>query len=112
RARVGHETDQCNAGSSARSRAPIVPLPAPDVPARPSRTPRRPPPRSLVPPSGVPPSAPSPSAGKLLEQRPPLVRTQASQTPALGDLELRHEMTRPHLADAGQRLEHAHNLQL
>src|SRR5207253_8265717 len=68
------------------------------VPARTSSTPRRARP-------------PSPSADKLLEQRAPLVRAQPAQASALGDLELRHEVTRPDLADAGQRLEHTHDLQ-
>src|SRR5258708_2231199 len=78
----------------------MVPLPAPEVPARTSRTPRRAR------------SGSSASAGKLLEQRPPLVRTQPAQTPALGDLELRHDVASPHLAHTGQRFEHADDFQL
>src|SRR5207248_3514616 len=77
----------------------------PEVPARTSSTPRRA--RS----PSVAPAALSPSADKLLEQRAPLVRAQPAQAPALGDLELRHQVTRPDLADAGQRLEHTHDLQ-
>src|SRR5690348_4912638 len=95
--RVVHDTDQWSSGSTARSRAPIVPLPAPEVPARTRRTPRR---------GRVEPGCDS-SAGKLLEQRPPLIRAEAAQTPALGDLELRHDVAGPHLAHARQRLEDA-----
>src|SRR6185369_16116406 len=91
---------------TARRTAPIVPFPAPEVPARTRRTPRR------LGPGRTSPDGGSASAGKLLEQRPPLVRTQPAQTAALGDLELRHDVAGPNLADTRKRLEDTHDLQL
>ena len=49
---------------------------------------------------------------RVLEQRLALVAAEPAQPAALADVELGHDPARLHLADAGQRLEHAHDLQL
>src|SRR4029079_19745652 len=41
-----------------------------------------------------------------------LVAAEPTETAALADVELFHDPTRLHLPDAGQRLEHAHDLEL
>src|SRR5439155_14588375 len=89
-------------GSCARRRAPIVPFPAPEVPASPNRTPR-------LPRTG---SCSCELAPKLAEERLTLVAAQTAQAPALRDVKLLHQVPRANLPDAGQRLEHAHPLQL
>src|SRR5262245_24575049 len=73
-----------------------VPLPTDGGPARTMRTAR------------------SGSAGDLgvLEETLSLVAAEAAEPTALRDVELVHDAARLHLADSGEGLEHAHDLEL
>ena len=83
-------------GSRSRSLRTTVPLPTPDGPAITSRTARSGPAHDL----------------RVAEQAFALVAAEPAEPTTLADVELRHDPARLHLADAGQRLEHAHDLEL
>ena len=48
----------------------------------------------------------------MAEQAFALVAAEPAEPTALADVELGHDAARLHLADAGERLEHAHDLEL
>src|SRR3954447_3611681 len=51
-------------------------------------------------------------SAQLLEQRLPLLRPEATHSPGLADADVLHDATGLHLADAGQRFEEGHRLEL
>src|SRR5262249_11720217 len=60
----------------------------------------------------APPGAATSSLVEALEQRAPLVRTETLQPARLADLEFAHDVAGAHFADARQRFEDGHDLQL